>query len=261
MTEKCNCHDDINEIEQHDYYSIILRHDTSTNWAIENPILLLSEYGVEDDTHKVKRGDGKSSWNELPYETFGIDLDIEFKDIQGNVEDNEQLQEVLKNLISREVFTDSPTIVSDITFSNKEDTILNINKSFLDLNSDKLQDETFVIKSPDNSIKSIWKITGNGKAELNISAVSTISDYILNSVYNVGELCYYNHNLYICTEEVEPSETFDESKWSIVGATQAEAIDFDNSNTTLESNTVQDAIRELNDLINNASYDLDWNEY
>ena len=30
------------------FYSIILRHDTSTQWMISNPILALGEYGVED---------------------------------------------------------------------------------------------------------------------------------------------------------------------------------------------------------------------
>ena len=38
--------------EEKVYYTIILRHDTSTNWMMNNPILALSEYGVEDDTHR-----------------------------------------------------------------------------------------------------------------------------------------------------------------------------------------------------------------
>lgn len=54
-------------------YKIILRHDTSTNWVINNPVLLFGEYGIEDDTHRVKRGDGESKWSELLYETFGIE--------------------------------------------------------------------------------------------------------------------------------------------------------------------------------------------
>ena len=36
-------------------YKIILRHDTSTNWVINNPVLLFGEYGIEDIiTNSVK---------------------------------------------------------------------------------------------------------------------------------------------------------------------------------------------------------------
>lgn len=52
---------------------LIPRHDTSSNWGINDPVLENGEYGVEDDTHRVKRGDGKTPWTELPYETFGIE--------------------------------------------------------------------------------------------------------------------------------------------------------------------------------------------
>lgn len=53
--------------------TLIPRHDTSTNWGINDPVLENGEYGVEDDTHRVKRGDGKTPWTELPYETFGVE--------------------------------------------------------------------------------------------------------------------------------------------------------------------------------------------
>ena len=58
-------------------YKIILRHDTSSNWTINNPILVFGEYGIEDDTHRVKRGDGQTDWINLPYETFGLEEIIE----------------------------------------------------------------------------------------------------------------------------------------------------------------------------------------
>ena len=57
------------------FYTIILRHDTSTNWMINNPVLAFGEYGVEDDTHKVKRGDGVTDWEHLTYDTFGISIE------------------------------------------------------------------------------------------------------------------------------------------------------------------------------------------
>ena len=58
--------------ENKQLYTIIIRHDTSTQWAVNNPILTLGEYAVEDDTHRVKRGDGETEWNDLPYEEFGL---------------------------------------------------------------------------------------------------------------------------------------------------------------------------------------------
>ena len=68
-------------------YKIILRHDLSTNWVINDPVLLLGEYGIEDDTHRVKRGDGVSKWSKLLYETFGVE-DIVTTKVQQNVTDN-----------------------------------------------------------------------------------------------------------------------------------------------------------------------------
>ncbi len=68
-------------------YKIILRHDLSTNWVINDPVLLLGEYGIEDDTHRVKRGDGVSKWSQLLYETFGVE-DIVTTKVQQNVTDN-----------------------------------------------------------------------------------------------------------------------------------------------------------------------------
>lgn len=56
---------------------IIPRHDTSSNWSLNDPTLANGEYGVETDTHRVKRGDGVSEWSDLPYETFGIENLVE----------------------------------------------------------------------------------------------------------------------------------------------------------------------------------------
>ena len=58
-------------------YKIILRHDSSTNWTINNPIMAYGEYAVEDDTHRIKRGDGVTEWVALPYETFGVDITMQ----------------------------------------------------------------------------------------------------------------------------------------------------------------------------------------
>lgn len=46
---------------------IKLRNDTASNWATENPVLLLGEIGLETDTRKAKIGDGTTAWNGLQY--------------------------------------------------------------------------------------------------------------------------------------------------------------------------------------------------
>jgi Major tropism determinant N-terminal domain len=47
--------------------TILLRHDTSTNWAANNPILQVGEVGIELDTLHFKIGDGSSIYTSLPY--------------------------------------------------------------------------------------------------------------------------------------------------------------------------------------------------
>ena len=44
-----------------------LRRDTAIMWSKINPILLAGEPGYENDTNKMKIGDGINSWNNLPY--------------------------------------------------------------------------------------------------------------------------------------------------------------------------------------------------
>lgn len=106
--------------EENNIYNIIIRHDTSENWTTNNPILLLGEYGVEDDTHKVKRGNGTDTWNNLSYENFGIT--ISFANINGLVDDNKELKEAFDKKVNKELKTDSETVykvLSDNNFSDK----------------------------------------------------------------------------------------------------------------------------------------------
>ena len=44
-----------------------VRHDSSSNWNIRNPILAEGEYGLELDTFLIKIGDGIRDWAHLPY--------------------------------------------------------------------------------------------------------------------------------------------------------------------------------------------------
>ena len=42
---------------------LVHRHDTKTNWATKNPVLLQGEIGIEDDSGLFKIGDGVKAWD------------------------------------------------------------------------------------------------------------------------------------------------------------------------------------------------------
>lgn len=46
---------------------IVVRNDSSANWATKNPILLKGELGIEIDTNLIKIGNGTATWSELSY--------------------------------------------------------------------------------------------------------------------------------------------------------------------------------------------------
>ena len=46
---------------------IDLRRGTSEEWVKENPILRFHEVGYDLTEHKIKRGDGRTPWSDLPW--------------------------------------------------------------------------------------------------------------------------------------------------------------------------------------------------
>lgn len=112
--------------EERKFYTIILRHDTSSEWLIHNPILDLGEYGVEDDTHRVKRGDGVSNWADLPYEHFGLEYLVTFGNLLGGVEDNQALVDALFTKVDKDVAGAGQTILksSNIIYGSKDGNLI-----------------------------------------------------------------------------------------------------------------------------------------
>ena len=49
---------------------IQLRNDLAINWTTKNPVLAQGEVGIENDTMKMKIGDGVTHWNLLNYYQF-----------------------------------------------------------------------------------------------------------------------------------------------------------------------------------------------
>ena len=52
---------------------IQMRRDTAAMWTATNPILATGEFGYENDTGKLKIGDGTTTWTSLAYYTLLID--------------------------------------------------------------------------------------------------------------------------------------------------------------------------------------------
>lgn len=64
---------------------IVMRNDSAENWTTKNPILLEGEFGVENDSHKFKIGDGTTAWTGLAY--AGTD-EAAIQTLIDNAEDN-----------------------------------------------------------------------------------------------------------------------------------------------------------------------------
>lgn len=66
---------------------LILRHDSTANWkASENVVLLKGELGLEfleDDTVRLKIGDGKTPWKELKYFDNFTDIIKRIEDLEN----------------------------------------------------------------------------------------------------------------------------------------------------------------------------------
>ena len=52
---------------------IKFRRDTAANWTEQNPTLALGEPGFEQDTNKLKIGDGETAWTLLDYASGSSD--------------------------------------------------------------------------------------------------------------------------------------------------------------------------------------------
>ena len=233
-------------MEENQFYTIILRHDTSTQWMINDPILALGEYGIEDDTHRVKRGDGQTKWSELLYEHFGLESMITFDNLIGNVEDNEQLKEALDNKVSKDMFnTTDNMIISAITFKDEDGVIGRITKTQTNMLSGSTKEHSVIIQSTDNSIEGIWSIDTKGLSILNLKAKTTISEYRVGYKYYPNELCFYKNELLRANRTITTGPEIDYSAWDILGTKDSKDIIYNNANSTLSTNTVQEAIDEL----------------
>ena len=233
-------------MEDMQLYTIILRHDTSTQWAVNNPILTLGEYAVEDDTHRVKRGDGETEWNDLPYEEFGLVYLVTYSNLSGEVSDNEKLQEALNAKMSIKTFEDvNYQAVSSISIEAEGNTIGKITKISKNINTATTATNMLYIKSTDNSIQGYWSVDSNGAKVLNLIAESSITDYEVEHNYYQDQLCYYKNILYRAVEDFTSELEFNPVHWVKLASLNSEDIKYNNLKSGLEADNVKDALDEL----------------
>lgn len=96
---------------------IQLRHDTSTNWATYNPVLLAGEVGVETDTNKMKIGDGTTAYNSLDYFVGDIDLSAYYNKTQTDGLLSEK-QDILTPNAPLTISTYSKSNLVGLTYTN-----------------------------------------------------------------------------------------------------------------------------------------------
>ena len=229
------------------FYTIVLRHDTSTLWLVNDPILSLGEYGVEDDTHKVKRGDGESKWSELTYEDFGLQYIVTFANLHGDLKDNETLTNEFDKKLSKNVFDDvnnSVVVAIDITNDSNEN-LGRITKIVKEIELGGTTTSNIIITSNDKSIQGVWAVDELGARTLNLTAKSTINDYQPGKTYNRDYVCYYGNKLYRAVETFEAEETFEPRHWALLASLHSSDIKYDNLSSGLDAENVKDALDEL----------------
>lgn len=236
--------------EEKVYYTIILRHDTSTNWMMNNPILALSEYGVEDDTHRVKRGDGQSNWADLPYEHFGLEYLVTYENLIGEVSDSRVLKDALNEKVDKSIFTENANgLIENITLTDEAGSLGLINRITKDVTTGGARQALLRIKSDDNSIQGVYTIDEEGIRTLNLKSYSHIYNYEAGKTYYLNEICYYDNKLYRCLEEEFVAEqAFTKAHWVLLASLHANDIKYNHLTSGLEATDVKGAIDELADL-------------
>lgn len=150
--------------------TIILRHDTSTQWIVHNPILALGEYGVEDDTHRIKRGDGVTPWSDLYYDNFGLENIISFENLKGEVIENEKLKEALDKKLDKEIFKDTAdSVLGSLSIKSTEDGIAYLTKVSKNVTTGGNNTEKIKVISSDSSVQGKWSMGDNGVRNLDLT--------------------------------------------------------------------------------------------
>lgn len=226
--------------------TIILRHDTSSNWLIHNPILALGEYGVEDDTHRVKRGDGQTNWENLDYEHFGLEAIITYENLRGSVTDNKALTDALYEKLDKSVFDDiSQTLVSQLNITQDENVLMRLTKVSKNVNNGLVTKTGVIIKSSDNSLEGLWSIDTEGNTVIDLQTNPQIQDYVPGSKYFENQLCFFDNKVYRSKADFIAEDTFNADRWIPLTSLNSVDIQYNNRVGNEEVFNIQEALDKI----------------
>ena len=226
--------------------TIILRHDTSSNWLIHNPILALGEYGVEDDTHRVKRGDGQTNWENLDYEHFGLEAIITYENLRGSVTDNKALTDALYEKLDKSVFDDiSQTLVSQLNITQDENVLMRLTKVSKNVNNGLVTKTGVIIKSSDNSLEGLWSIDTEGNTVIDLQTNPQIQDYVPGSKYFENQLCFFDNKVYRSKADFIAEDTFNADRWIPLTSLNSADIQYNNRVGNEEVFNIQEALDKI----------------
>lgn len=226
--------------------TIILRHDTSSNWLIHNPILALGEYGVEDDTHRVKRGDGQTNWENLDYEHFGLEAIITYENLRGSVTDNKALTDALYEKLDKSVFDDiSQTLISQLNITQDENVLMRLTKVSKNVNNGLVTKTGVIIKSSDNSLEGLWSIDTEGNTVIDLQTNPQIQDYVPGSKYFENQLCFFDNKVYRSEADFIAEDTFNADRWIPLTSLNSADIQYNNRVGNEEVFNIQEALDKI----------------
>ena len=89
-----------------------VRRDHSTVWAQKNPLLADGEMAYEEDTRRLKIGDGALLWNALPYASEGAAIDTSEFLLQAGLDAQQRVNALREELL--EGGSDTSSLIAHI---------------------------------------------------------------------------------------------------------------------------------------------------
>jgi len=251
-------------------YLLQMRRDSEANWASINPILAQGEFGyvLDSQEFKIKKGDGVTAWNSLPFIEFG-DKAL-WGNIGGDITNQPDLMNYLQNLQDDIDDEASARASADQTLTNQYNSL---NTAVSDIQAvipndataqNQLADKSFVNSSIASSTANFIG-TFNSVAEMEAySGTLTNNDYaFVRTTDTAGNTLYdrykWNGSAWLFEYELNNS-SFTAEQWASINSKATESkiaqIATNATNiTTLQGQIAdkQDTITDLATIRSNAS--------